>query len=153
MACGFGLLVAGLLVLVLRRIVGNHIVEVLTSQGSSKPTADAVWSIGTTLLAEVASTTIIVGLVLAVVTWLLGPQKWAVGLRRRMAPTFAKHPAVVYGIVAVVFLVLVAWGPIPALQRWLPILILALVLAVAMIALQRSLADEFPPEGGGYAAR
>jgi hypothetical protein len=70
-----------------------------------------------------------------------------------MAPTFAARPGVAYGVVGAVFLVLVAWGPIPALQRWLPILILAGILAGAMIALQRSLGDEFPPEGGAYAAR
>jgi hypothetical protein len=153
LACSFGFLAAGLVVLALRRIVGNHVVDVLTRQGSAKPSADAVWSIGTTLLAEIASTAIIVGLVLAFVAWLLGPQKWAVGLRRRMAPTFAERPAVAYGIVGVVFLVLVAWGPIPALQRWLPILIIALILAAAMIALQRSSRDEFLPEAGAYAAR
>jgi hypothetical protein len=90
--------------------VGNHIVDVLTSQGSAKPTADAVWSIATTLLAEIASTAIVIGLVLVVAAWLLGPQNWAIAVRRRLAPTFATHPGIVYGVVAGAYLVLVAWA-------------------------------------------
>lgn len=152
LGCGFGLLAAGLGVLVLRRIVGNHVVDVLTSQGSAKPTADAVWSIATSLLAEIASTAVLIGFVLAVVAWLLGPQKWAVSLRRRMAPTLTERPGVVYGMVATLYLALVAWGPIPALQRWFPIVVITLILAGAIIALHRSVRNEFPPDGGAYAA-
>jgi hypothetical protein len=43
------------------------------------------------------------------------------------------------------------WGPIPALQRWVPIVVIAVILAGALIALRRSVSEEFPPQGGAFA--
>jgi hypothetical protein len=51
-------------------------------------------------------------------------------------------------VVAGVYLVLVAWGPIPAPQRWLPIVIIGGVLIGALIALSCTLPREFATGAG-----
>ncbi|HEX5145682.1 MAG TPA: hypothetical protein VFV85_01560, partial [Conexibacter sp.] len=57
---GGGLALAALLVLIVRRVVGNHVIGAVTGDGELEPTAQAVWHIATTLLAELAVVVLIV---------------------------------------------------------------------------------------------
>jgi hypothetical protein len=162
LASGAGLAIAALLVLVVRRVAGNHVVDALTSGGSLAPAAHATWQIATTLLAELAAVVIIVGGGAMLGAWVAGDGRRASWLRARFAPGLAARPDLAYGLAALAYLVLVAWGPLSVLRRPLAIVVLGALLLAGVAALraqvQRELAepatreDTSPPEPPAPAA-
>ena len=142
-AAGFGLLLAGAAALVARMMAGNAVVGALASTESVRPAAEAAWSISTSLLVEAASASIVYGVVLVFAAWLAGRTSWAVATRRTLAP-YLREPRIAYGALAVIALILLAWGPTPALRRPLPALILIALLALGVEALRRLTEREFP---------
>ncbi len=70
---GAALLLVGILLLVIRRAVGNYIVDALASGESIRDAVGSTWIIGTDLLAEVAWALIIYGLVVLIGAVLAGP--------------------------------------------------------------------------------
>jgi hypothetical protein len=83
------------------------------------------------------------GVVLVFAAWLAGRTSWAVATRRTLAP-YLREPRIAYGALAVIALILLAWGPTPALRRPLPALILIALLALGVEALRRLTEREFP---------
>jgi putative oligomerization/nucleic acid binding protein len=142
-AAGFGLALAGAVALVARSFAGDAVVDALASTESVRPAADATWSIATSLLQEAASATLVYGIVLIFAAWLAGPTKLAMGTRRGLAP-YLREPSFAYGAWAVIALILLAWGPTPALRRAIPALILVGLLALGIEMLRRQTAREFP---------
>jgi hypothetical protein len=142
-ACGIGLLFAGAAALVGRTLAGDEVVGALATTESVRPAAEAAWDIGTSLLAEAATATLIYGAVVVFGAWLAGPTAWAVATRRNLAP-YLREPRYAWSAFAFVVLLLVAWAPTPAFRR--PILALALIglLALGLEALRRRTAREFP---------
>jgi len=144
MAVGWGLLAAGVLVLVLRSIVGDRVVTSLASTESSQPAVAAVWSIGTGMMQSIAQTTACLGLVVVVAAWLGGPMAVARWLRRLVSPWLRDEPVVVYGVVAAGLLGVIAWDPIPATHMVIPMALIAVLVVVGVEALRRETAREFP---------
>jgi hypothetical protein len=107
---GATLVFVGILLLVVRRVVGQAIVEALTS-AQTEPAAGAAWLIATDLLKDVAVAVLAAGVIVVIGAWLAGPTRVAVGFRRAVAPTCRDHPALVYGGVFLVFLLVLLWGP------------------------------------------
>jgi hypothetical protein len=142
-ATGFGLLFAGAAALVVRAFAGDAVVDALASTEAVRPAAEAAWSISTSLLVEAASASIVYGVVLVFAAWLAGRTSWAVATRRTLAP-YLREPRIAYGALAVIALILLAWGPTPALRRPLPALILIALLALGVEALRRLTEREFP---------
>ena len=142
-AAGFGLLLAGVAALVARSFVGDAVVGALATTEAVKPAAEAAWSISTSLLVEAASATIAYGVVLIGAAWLAGPTAWATATRRTLAP-YLREPRLAYGALAVIALILLAWGPTPALRRAIPALALLALLALGVEVLRRQTAREFP---------
>jgi Short C-terminal domain len=142
-AAGFGLLLAGAAALVARMLAGDAVVGALATTESVRPAAEAAWSISTSLLVEAASATLLYGLVAIGSAWLAGPTSWATSARRTLAP-YLREPRIAWGALAVIVLILLAWGPTPALRRPLPALVLVLLLALGVEALRRQTAREFP---------
>ena len=70
--------------------------------------------------------------------------RWARALRRAAAPWLIERPDVAYGVAAVVLLLLIAWGPLPALRMVIPVLLLIALAALGVAALRRQVAAEFP---------
>ena len=70
-------------------------------------------------------------------------------MRRALAPTFRDHPLRVYGIAGVLYLLVLLWGPTPALRSLIPILIIAALLALGIELLRRQAAREFPDAHAG----
>src|SRR5216684_7923909 len=54
MAIGFCFIAAGLAVLIVRGLMGDYVVSALTNTGTDRPAASAAWSIGTSVLVDVA---------------------------------------------------------------------------------------------------
>lgn len=141
---GVGFVVAGVVALVLRSLGGSYVVDGLVKSDTVRPAADAVWGIGTSLLVEVASSTIAFGLLVFLAALLAGPTKYAVALRRLAAPYVEEYRSSAYVAAAALFLILVAWAPVHAFRRPLGMLILAVLLAVGAEILRLQILREFP---------
>lgn len=141
---GICFVVAGVLALVLRAIGGHYVVDALASTDTVRPAAEAVWSIGTSLLVTVASSTIAFGILVFLAAWLAGPTSLATALRREAAPYVRAQRATAYLAAAVVFLILIVWQPVVAFGKPLGMLILAILLAVGAEILRRQILRDFP---------
>ena len=120
-ACGIGLLFAGAAALVARKVAGGAVVDALATTASVQPAAQAAWDIGTSLLVEAATATIIYGAVIVIAAWLAGPTGWAVAVRRALAP-YLREPRWAWGGFGVIVLLLIAWAPTPAFRQVIPAL-------------------------------
>jgi hypothetical protein len=143
---GFAFIIVGLLVLVVRRWLGNYATTELTSPSYSGTIHD-VWLIGTSILGQIAAAAILYGLVLVLAGLLAGPTRAAVASRRLIAPVLNRQPAIAAVVVGTVYLLLVLWGPTHALRKWWGILFFAALLALGIFALRRQTLAEFPDAG------
>ena len=139
-----GFIVAGLLALVVRAIAGDAVVNALAENATIEPAAQDIWNIGTALLSETAWAAIINGLLILIAALLAGPSRWARRLRELAAPYMRERPELTYGAVAVVFLLLVWWGPTPAFRMAGWLIVIAVLFGVGTEALRRQTAREFP---------
>jgi hypothetical protein len=134
----------GLLLLVIRRVAGQALVNSIVDADSVRPAGNATWLIGTSMLRDVAIALLAYGVVVLAGTWLAGPSRYATSARRAIAPTFRERPLVVFGAVAIAYLLVLLWGPTPATQRLLGIVVLGVLLFVGVEALRRQTVAEFP---------
>jgi hypothetical protein len=142
-ACGIGLLAAGVAALLLRSVGGGAVVDALAKSDAVRPAVEDTWGIATSLLEEAAVASILYGIVVIFSAWLAGPTHAAVGTRRQLAP-YLREPRYAYGGFAVIVVLLVAWGPTPAMRKFLPALILIAILALGLEFLRRRTAREYP---------
>jgi hypothetical protein len=148
-SAGLGFVVAGALVLVLRSIVGNELVNSLVANEAAKPAVEAVWSIGTSLLVTVASSAIAFGILVFLGAWLAGPTRLATALRSEAAPYVRDQPIAVAGIVFLVWLALIAWAPVAAFRKPIGVLIFAFLFIDGAELLRRQIVREFPDAATG----
>ena len=85
-AIGIGIAVTGVLLLIIRSVAGNYIVDKVVVTESVKPAIHQVWEITTDSLSSVAWNAICVGLLTVLGVWLVGPGRQAVAARRELAP-------------------------------------------------------------------
>jgi hypothetical protein len=149
---GIDLMLAGALVLIGRTLLINDMVDSMAATEAVRPAVQAVWVIGSHLLKDVAQAGIVLGIPVVLGAIAAGDTRPAVSLRRLAAPTMRDRPAVVFGVEAVVVLLVVWWGPIPATRNLVPLLALVILLTIGVEALRRQTAAEFPP-GDAEAAR
>ncbi|HEY2632099.1 MAG TPA: hypothetical protein VGI26_06945 [Solirubrobacteraceae bacterium] len=143
-AVGWAFVAAGLVVIVVRGIVGNKVVDSLATTEAVKPAAEAAWSIGTSVLADIAWSTVILGIPVILAGLLAGPAKSATRMRRLMSPYLRDRPDVTFGIVGLLLLLLFAWGPIIATKTLTGILIIIVLAIFGTEMLRRQTAQEFP---------
>ena len=148
--CFFGLGVACLL---LRRVAGDWVANSLVKAESVRPAAHDTWEIGTSLLRAIALAFVVYGLVIVIAAVIAGPSRPAHRPPPAMAPTFRDRPVVTYLAATLVYLVVLAWGPTPALRHIVPILIIAALLALGIELLRRQTAREYPDARAGDATR
>ena len=140
----FSFIVVGLLVLLVRRFTGNNVVTALTSP-EYDGTVRRVWVIGTAILGDIGLAMIFYGVIALVGALLAGPTRIATRIRRWFAPTVLEQPAIGWGVVGGLFLLLVLWAPTHALTTWWGILLLAGLVALGYEAFRRGLQREYPP--------
>lgn len=143
---GFGFIVAGVLVLLLRSIAGGNVTDSLAATTSAKPAVEATWEIATSLLVTVAVSAIVFGVIVVVGAWLAGETAMARALRREAAPYFRESQAAAYGVAAAIWLALIAWAPVAAFRKPFGILLFALLFAVGTELLRRQTLGEFPDQ-------
>ena len=140
---GFSAILAGLLVVVVKRIVGSIVVDELATTESVEQAAADAWDIVTGLLRDGGLTLMGIGVVLVVAAWIAGPSGYATATRKWLAPHIAR-PELAFGGAAALLALLVWWGPTAQTQRWQLILVTAVVLALGVEVLRRQTAKEFP---------
>jgi hypothetical protein len=143
-AIGVALIAAGLVALVARGIAGRKVVDALATTEAVRPAAQAAWSIGTSTLADVAWSTVLLGIPLILAGVLAGPTRTAVSVRRVAAPYLRDRPDVAFGALGMLLLLLFAWGPIGATRSLSGIAIIVVLAVVGMEALRRQVARELP---------
>lgn len=139
-------IIAAILVLLLRRIVGNQVIGDLGQTTSGQAAATEVWRIGTSVLAQVARTLLLLAVVLLIAGVLAGPGRWAQRFRGWAHPALVHSPGMVHGAVLVVVLGILALGIIPSI-RTLAAAILLIIVTVGGVELVRraAIADGEPP--------
>jgi hypothetical protein len=148
---GIGLALVGLLILVLRHLLGNYVTGALASP-NYQPATHRLWLIGTSILGQIGAAALLYGFIAAAGAIFAGPTEGATWLRRKIAPTLNQRPEIAWGAVGFVFLLLVLWGGTHALRQWWGILLLGGLLAYGVIALRRETLKEFPSGAAAAAA-
>jgi hypothetical protein len=140
---GIGLALVGLLVLVIRALLGNYITTSLASPGY-EPATHRLYLIGTSILGQIGAAALLYGAIAALGAIFAGPSEPAVWLRRRAAPMLNERQGIVWGSIGFVYLLAILWGGTHALRTWWGILLLAGLIAVGVVALRRQTLTEFP---------
>src|SRR5436190_1909830 len=150
---GWCFVVIGVLVLLIRRVTGNQVVDNLVKVPSNAPAVHEVWNVATSLLYGIAVALIVYGIVFVLCAALAGPTRPATFLRKALAPTLRDRPGVAYGAVGGLLLLLVLWGPTPAFRQLAWIALFAVLLALGVTVLRGQTAAEFPAVQPGEALR
>lgn len=153
MTVGFAGILAGIVVLLGRSILQSQIPGSLTNDASLKPTIEAVITISTQLLSEVAGAVIFIGVPLAIAAWFAGPARPAVAGRRAIAPWLRHHPTEAYALALAVMVLIFIWDPIPATGKPVGILVLTALALVGMYVLRTQTGREFPDAESGETMR
>jgi hypothetical protein len=151
---GIAFALVGLVVLIVRRLLGNYIVTSLAHPGY-QPATHRLWLIGTAILGQIGAACVLYGVIAALAAVFAGPTAPAVWLRERLAPVLNERQEIVWGAVGFIYLLAILWGGTHALRTWWGILLLAGLIAIGVFALRRQTLQEFPsgaaavPAGAG----
>ncbi|HWX96381.1 MAG TPA: SHOCT domain-containing protein [Solirubrobacteraceae bacterium] len=141
---GWGFVFAGLLVLVGLKIGQGQLVSAITSDASIEPAANDAYSVATSLLVQVASASIIIGVPVIFAAWFAGPARWATAARRFVAPHLRERPSLAYWITAALLLLVFIWGPIPATRNPWEMLLFTILALLGAHVLRDQIEREFP---------
>ena len=149
MTVGFAGVLAGVIVLLGRSIMQSQIPGSLTNEASLKPTIEAVISISTQLLSQVAGAVIFIGVPLVIAAWFGGPARPAVASRRAISPWLREHAGESYALTLAVMVIIFIWDPIPATGKPIGIIVLTALALLGMYVLRAQTAREFPDTKSG----
>jgi len=141
---GWSVVVVGVLLLVVRHLLGNYVVHALTT-AATKPAGIRVWAIATGILAEIGWAAFAYGLAIVAGAILAGPTRFGTAVRSWIAPVLNRRPVLAWSIVAFAYILLIAWGPTHALRTPIGILLFAVLIALGVYVLRRQTLTEFPP--------
>jgi hypothetical protein len=142
-ACAFGMLATGLVLVVVRRVMGGYLIDSLTQLPDVRAAAHVTWWMATDRLGNANITLCSVALLLLLGTWFAGPGRRATSTRHALTP-YLRDPSVAYGGYALVLLVLLIWAPVNATRDPVMIPILGVLGAIGIEALRRIVRREFP---------
>jgi hypothetical protein len=151
-ACGIGVIVAGVILLLARVLIGSYLVDSLVQLPENRPAANAVWSVLTADLKDATRTVIAVGLIGVVWAWVSGHGRRALSVRRALAPYARDHAGRVWVAFSLVILLLIWWAPTNAARRALPVVVLTALAALGLEAVRRQSASDFPDAHAGVVA-
>ena len=137
----WGLLVVGLILLAVRRIAGNAVVDSLASP-EGQPAAHQVWALSTTIMRDLGIALVAIGLLGLLWALVAGTTRIGAWLRNLVAPALRQRPAYVYGGVVVVFLLLLVWSPLGSVRGFVGTVALLAAALVGTEALRRQVIAE-----------
>ena len=141
---GAAIVFAGVLVFAGRMLLESQVTDSLVKVEANRPAAEAVMSIATATLSDIAGAFVIVGIPLIAAGWFAGPARLAVKARRAIAPFLRDQPGWTYGTVAGIMLLIFIWGPIPATHKPAGIIVFLALAFFGTEVLRRQTASEFP---------
>jgi hypothetical protein len=142
-ACAFGMLAAGLVLVVVRRVLGDYFINSLTNLPDVRAAAHVTWYMATDQLANANVTLCSVALLALIGTWFAGPGRRATSSRHALTP-YLRDPETAFGAYALVLILLIIWAPVNATRNPVMILILGILGAIGIEALRRIVIREFP---------
>jgi hypothetical protein len=142
---GFALIVVGILVLVVRSLAGNALIDHLATTEAVKPAVTATWEIGTSLLNAQGGAVVFYGLFILIGAWFAGPGGMARGARHAITPILERR-TVAYSALGLLLLLLFIWSPTPGFQRLPTALLLIALSIVGMEFLRRQAITDFPDQ-------
>jgi hypothetical protein len=137
-ALGIGLIVVGVLVLLVRWLAGNYLVDNIVANDSVRPAASDAWNIITASLAAAGWVSLAFGVLIAVGAWLVGPGERATAARVAVAPTL-RRVWLAWGLWAL-GVVVIAW--ILPIQMFRTTAILVVGSAIGFVVFRRQVAAE-----------
>jgi hypothetical protein len=141
---GLGLIASGLAAIAIRTALEGPIVDSLAKTEEAKVPAEHAWDIGTSLLHSIASSVIVLGVLVVVASFLASPANSAVSVRQGLAPTLRDRPAIVWSLFAAVALLgIIIWPPSGTRQLVFSLLLIVLA-GAGLAALSRMTLREFP---------
>ena len=143
-AYGIGFIAAGALALAAISVLGDTVVGSLARTEAAEPAIAETWTVATTLLHEIAVSTIGYGVLMWVGALLAGPTGAATAVRRFLAP-YLREPGYAYaGLLLLLAVGIVWWAPTPATRNPVTAFLLAVLIAIGFEGLRRQTAREFP---------
>jgi hypothetical protein len=142
-ACALGGLAAGLVLVVIRRVIGDQVISSLTQLPDARAAGHAVWWVATDRLGNANITLCSFSLLLLLGTWFAGPGRRATATRHALAP-YLRDAETAYGAYALVVLVLLIWAPVNAARDPAIVVIIGVLGAIGIEALRRIVRREFP---------
>jgi hypothetical protein len=140
---GIAIVVAGAVGLVAANLTGNYLVDSLVNDRDTREAAGNAWDILTVLLRSSLWWLIAVGALIVVATWVAGPGRTAIAVRRVLAP-LVRERRYAYAGLAVVAVVLLATGPVDNAIGLFVLLILLGLLAAWIELTRAQTIREFP---------
>ncbi len=143
-AYGIGFIAAGALGLAAISVLGDTVVGSLARTEASEPAIAETWPIMTSLLHEIAVSTIGYGVLMWLGALLAGPTRAATSIRRFLAP-YLREPGIAYaGLLVLLGVGILWWAPTPATRNPVTAVLLAILIALGFEGLRRLTAREFP---------
>ncbi len=137
---GIGFIAVGLIVLVVRWLAGKYVVDQLVATDSMRPAVNSAWQIITQSLAAAGWVALVVGILVAIGAWLVGPGDRATSTRAWLAPHLRRWE-VAWGAWFVAMLLIIWILPIQVF-RTTAVLVVAAV--IGFVVFLRQLAAESP---------
>jgi hypothetical protein len=137
---GIGLVVVGLLVLLARWVAGKYVVDQLVASDSMRPAVHSAWQIITQSLAAAGWIALVVGILVAIGAWLVGPGDRATAARVALAPHL-RRPEIAWSAFVVLMLLLIWLLPI---QVFRTTAVLVVAAAIGYVVFLRQLKAESP---------
>ena len=126
-----------LVVLLIRRLTGNAVVDSLSGTETVEPAVRSVWDIVSGGLRERSLFLIVIGVAFVGAGLLAGPGRHATSTRRFLSPYLRDQPVLVYSVVAAFFIFWLTFIPgIENLGQVIAILALAVLAVVGVEALR-----------------
>ena len=144
-AVGFGFVISGMLVLIVRSVGEGFLVSSLASTASSEDAVRSTLDILTALLRASAWSVIAYGVVILLGAWLAGPGRAATSVRRELTPVL-RDRAVAYPVLVFLLLLLFWWNPTPGTARLLTSLTLIALVVAGLEGLRHQALADFPGE-------
>jgi len=147
-AIAIGVVITGVLLLAIRSIAGNYIVDKVVVSESVKPAVSNMWEILTDSLSAAAWNSIAIGLIALLGVWLAGPGRTALSMRREAAP-WLRRPEVAWPGFAVL-LILLLW--VLPIQDWKNALLVVVLAIAGFEVFRRQVVRESPVVAGSALA-
>ncbi len=142
---GIAFLTIGVVILAVRGLAGDVVVDSLASTAAVEPAIDETWTIATSMLGDGGQAMILYGIFILIAAWISGPGGAAVAARRELAPLL-QRPGIAYVSLLVLLALLFWWAPTEGFKRVTISVLLIGFITLGWEALRRQTAREFPDE-------